>query len=150
LYYVAVQMLLNIKPKPTRQLPGAPGMVAAGGGIGVLSSLVGIGGGTLSVPFLTWCNTPIHTAIGTASAIGLPLAISGSLGYVLSGWGQPTLPQYSVGYVYLPAMIGIVSASMLTAPVGVRLAHSLPVPRLKRIFAVLLLAVGTKMLLSLF
>ncbi|MFV0422400.1 sulfite exporter TauE/SafE family protein [Oleidesulfovibrio sp.] len=150
LLYVAAQMLLDIKPKGTRQLLGSAGMIAAGSGIGVLSSLVGIGGGTLTVPFLTWCNVTIHKAIGTAAAIGFPLAISGALGYVISGWGQPTLPEYSVGYVYLPAMVGIVCASMLTAPVGVRLAHSLPVPRLKRIFAALLIVVGTKMLLSLF
>ncbi len=150
LYYVAVQMLLDIKPKPSRGLPGTIGMAGVGGGIGVVSSLVGIGGGTLSVPFLTWCNMSIHKAIGTASAIGLPIAVAGTLGYLISGWGQSGVPAYSVGYIYLPALVGIVCASMLTAPMGVRLAHSLPVPLLKRFFAVLLLAVGTKMLISLF
>ncbi len=149
-YYVAMQMLLNYRPKPSRGLPGWLGMFATGNVIGVVSSLVGIGGGTLSVPFMIWCNIPVHTAIGTSAAIGFPIAISGSLGYIGNGLNVQGLPVGCLGYIYLPALVGIVSASVLTAPLGVRLAHSLPVDKLKRVFAVLLIIVGTRMLYSLF
>jgi uncharacterized protein len=150
LYYVAIQLLLDKKPGASRELPGNPGMFGVGNVIGIVSSLVGIGGGTLSVPFMIWCNIAVHHAIGTSAAIGFPIAVSGTLGYVYNGLHIAGLPPYSAGYVYLPALAGLVCASVLTAPLGVRMAHRLPVPRLKRIFAILLLAVGTRMLLSLF
>ena len=150
LYYVGVQMLTNQKPRPSRQIPGHMAMFGVGNVIGVVSSLVGIGGGTLSVPFMVWCNMSVHHAIGTSAAIGFPIAVAGSIGYVYNGLTVPGLPELSVGYVYLPALIGIVVTSVMTAPLGVRLAHRLPVDRLKRIFAVLLLAVGTRMLVSIF
>lgn len=149
LYYVAVQMLLDRRPKPSRDLPGVWGMVGVGGGIGVVSSLVGIGGGTLSVPFMVWCNLALHQAIGTSAAIGFPIALAGTTGYLMNGWGGEGLPSYTAGYIYLPALGGIVCASVLTAPIGVRLAHSLPVKRMKRVFAALLIVVGTRMLASL-
>jgi uncharacterized protein len=145
LYYVASQMILNKKPSPSRELPGSAGMFAAGGTIGVVSSLVGIGGGSLSVPFMIWCNLPVHTAIGTSAAIGFPIAVAGSVGYLVNGLQATSLPPLSLGYLYLPALLGIVLASVITAPLGVKLAHSLPVPLLKRIFALLLFAVATKM-----
>jgi len=148
LYYVAVQMLTNKKPKASRQIPGHAGMFGVGNIIGVVSSLVGIGGGTLSVPFMIWCNMPVHHAIGTSAAIGFPIAIAGTIGYIVNGLSIQGLPDYSLGYIYLPALLGIVVTSVLTAPLGVRLAHSLPVDRLKRVFAVLLLVVGTRMLVS--
>lgn len=148
LYYVGVQMLLNRKPEPSRTLPGKIGMFNAGSIIGIVSSLLGIGGGTLSVPFMMWCNIPVHHAIGTASAIGFPLAAAGTVGYIWTGLQAEGLPAYSVGFISLPALLGIVSASILTAPLGARLAHWLPVRELKRIFAVLLLLVGSKMLFS--
>ena len=148
LYYVATQMLLNIKPKPQRQLPGLPAMSGVGGLIGVVSSLVGIGGGSMSVPFLVWCNVAIHRAIGTSAAIGFPIALAGTVGYVVNGISVP-LPPHSLGFVYLPALAGIASASIATAPLGAKLAHSLPIDTLKKIFALLLIVMGTKMLLSL-
>ncbi len=148
LYFVATQLLLNKKPKGGRDLPGKAGMFAAGNIIGVVSSLVGIGGGTLSVPFMLWCNIKVHHAIGTSAAIGLPIAIAGTVGYIFNGWNAAGLPAYSVGYVYLPALLGIAAVSVLTAPLGVKLAHSLPVDRLKRIFSLLLYVVATKMLLG--
>ncbi|MDP2963226.1 MAG: sulfite exporter TauE/SafE family protein [Sulfurimicrobium sp.] len=149
-YYVATQMLLNIKPKPTRQLPGWGGLFGAGSIIGGVSSLVGIGGGTLSVPFMTWCNIKMHQAIGTSAAIGFPIALAGAVGYIVNGLGTAGLPEYSLGFVYLPALAGLVLASVLTAPLGARLAHRLPVPQLKKIFAALLYVLGTRMLVSMF
>jgi uncharacterized protein len=148
LYYVATQMILNKKPKATRQLPGNIGMFGVGNVIGVVSSLVGIGGGTLSVPFMAWHNIPLHRAIGTSAAIGFPIAIAGTAGYLVNGIGVQGLPPNSIGYIYLPALFGIVGASVLTAPLGVRLAHSLPVGTLKKVFAVLLYLVGTRMLFT--
>lgn len=150
LYYVAIQMITSKKPKPSRHIPGKTGMFGVGNIIGGVSSLVGIGGGTLSVPFMMWCNIPVHEAIGTSAAIGFPIAIAGTLGYIYNGIHEVGLPAYSIGYIYLPALAGILSASVLTAPLGVRLAHSLPVPKLKRVFAILLLVVATRMLISIF
>lgn len=148
-YYVAAQLLLDIKPKAHRQLPGTAAMFGVGSLIGGISSLVGIGGGTMSVPFMIWCNAAMHTAIGTSAAIGFPIAVAGAVGYVVNGLSTQ-LPHYSLGFVYLPALLGVAAASILTAPLGAKLAHSLPIPRLKKVFAVLLLVMGTKMLLSLF
>jgi uncharacterized membrane protein YfcA len=145
LYYVGAQMLVNRKPKPSRQIPGSSGMFGVGSVIGAFSSLVGIGGGTLSVPFMIWCNLSVHAAIGTSAAIGFPIAIAGTFGYIYNGLNVPGLPEYSVGFVYLPALAGLVCASVLTAPLGVRLAHSLPVDRLKRVFAIVLFIVATRM-----
>ncbi|MFT5697154.1 MAG: putative membrane protein YfcA [Desulforhopalus sp.] len=148
LYFVATQLLLNKKPKPGREIPGPLSMFATGNIIGAVSSLVGIGGGTLSVPFMLWCNINAHHAIGTSAAIGLPIAVAGTVGYIFNGWNIPNLPPYSLGYVYLPALFGIAAVSVLTAPLGVKLAHSLPVDRLKRIFSILLYIVATKMLIG--
>lgn len=150
LYFVAYQFLTNRKPKPSRELPGIPGMFAAGNIIGFISSLVGIGGGAVSVPYMVWCNVPVHRAIGTSAAIGLPIAISGTVGFLSNGWGNQSVPDYSLGFIYLPALVGIAAISVLTAPVGARLAHSLPVDKLKKIFAFLLIVVGTRMLISIF
>ena len=150
LYHVATQMLRNIKPPKARQLPGTVGLFGAGNIIGAFSSLVGIGGGSLSVPFLTWCNISVHHAIGTASAIGLPIALAGAFGYVVNGLGAPNLPPYALGYVHGIALLGIISFSVLTAPLGAKLAHALPVKKLKQIFALLLYVVATRMLLTLF
>lgn len=150
LYFVAYQFLTNRKPKPSRQLPGIPGMFGVGNIIGFISSLVGIGGGAVSVPYMVWCNVPVHRAIGTSAAIGLPIAVSGTVGFLFNGWGHELLPNYSSGYIYLPALFGIAAVSVLTAPVGAKLAHSLPVDKLKKIFALLLIVVGTRMLISIF
>jgi len=150
LFYVSIQLWIDKKPKPSRTLPGTAGMFGAGSVIGWVSSLVGIGGGSLSVPFMTWCNLPFHTVIGTSAAIGFPIAVAGTAGYVVGGWGNALLPPHAVGFIYLPAFLGIISASVLTAPLGAKLAHSLPVGRLKRIFALLLMIMGIRMLWGLF
>lgn len=148
--YVAVQMLLNIKPKPHRELPGKLGLSSVGLGIGAVSALVAIGGGTMSVPFMTWCNVKTQHAIGTSAAIGLPIALAGSFGYLINGWGEPELPAWSFGYVFFPALMLVVATSMLTAPLGARMAHSLPVATLKRAFSGLLMLLVAKMLWSVF
>ncbi|MDR3630666.1 MAG: sulfite exporter TauE/SafE family protein [Desulfocapsaceae bacterium] len=146
LYSVATQMLLNKKAKASRELPGNIGMFGVGSTIGLASALVGIGGGSLSVPFMMWCNVAAHRAIGTSAAIGFPIAIAGAVGYAVNNPGAASMPPYSLGYVYLPAMLFIVCFSVLTAPLGAKLAHALPVDKLKRIFALFLYVVATKML----
>ena len=148
--YVSVQMLLNIKPKPARELPGAVGMTAAGLGIGGVSALVAIGGGSLSVPFMTWCNVKVQNAIGTSAAIGLPIAIAGTVGYLVNGWGASGTPPLTLGYIYLPALVLVSGVSMFFAPLGAKLAHRLPVATLKKVFAGVLMLLCAKMLHSLF
>lgn len=149
LFYVALQLLLDVRPRPSRRLPGAGGMLGAGGLIGGVSSLVGIGGGSMSVPFLVWCNVSVRQAIGTSAAIGFPVALAGALGYVAHGLAVEGLPAHTVGFVYLPALLGVALASAATAPLGARLAHALPVPLLKRIFALLLAVMAARMLTAL-
>lgn len=148
--YVALQMILNVKPKPSRELPGVLGLSGVGGGIGVVSALVAIGGGSLSVPFMTWCNVKMQNAIGTSAAIGLPIALAGAAGYLINGWGSAGLPEWSVGYVYLPALVAVSLVSMFTAPLGARLAHRLPVATLKKVFAGVLIVLSLKMLHTVF
>lgn len=148
-FYAALQMILDFKPHAHRQMPGRFGTFAVGGGIGVVSSLVAAGGGFLSIPFMLFCNVAIHHAVGTSSALGLPIAVAGMIGYLVAGWGTPALPAYTLGYIYLPGLIGIVAMSMLVAPYGARLAHRLPVKQLKRGFGVFLALLASKMLHSL-
>ena len=147
IYYLATQMLLDRKPESARAMPGVGGALLAAGAIGLISSLTATGGAALVVAFLVRRDVRIHEAIGTAAAISWPLAVFGTVGYVASGVRVTGLPQYSLGYVYLPAMLAIAAASMLMAPVGARLAHRTPGKRLKTIFAVVLFALATSMLL---
>jgi uncharacterized membrane protein YfcA len=149
LYYVGSQMLLGIRPKPNRDLPRTPGMTLSGGIIGIFSSLVGIGGGTLSVPFLTWCNTPMHKAIGTSAAIGFPIALAGATGYLVNGLMAQGLPASCFGFIHVTALVTIVLASVTLAPLGAKTAHSLPVPKLKIFFALLLFVLATRMVWTL-
>jgi uncharacterized membrane protein YfcA len=148
--FVAAQMMFNLKPKPSRQLPGKLAVSGVGAGIGAISSLAAIGGGALTVPFLTWCNVKVHNAIGTSAAIGFPIALGGAVGYIVNGLSVAALPQWSLGFVYLPALAWLVASSMLTAPLGARTAHRLPVPTLKRVFAGVLVLLSAKMLWGLF
>lgn len=141
----ATQMILNKKPKPTRQLPGGVGLFSAGGLIGAVSALVGAGGAFLSVPFMTACNLPIHTAVATSAAIGFPIAVAGTVGYIVGGWSLPDMPAGTLGYIYVPALFTIAAASVLTAPIGARTAHRLKVAQLKRVFATLLYALAAYM-----
>ena len=136
--FSATQMFLDRKPKPTRTLPKGPGMFATGGLIGLLSALVGAGGAFISVPFMTWCNVKIHNAVGTSSALGFPIALAGTLGYIWAGFGLPQMPPGSVGYLYLPALVIISIASMTMAPLGARTAHRMDIRPLKKVFATVL------------
>jgi uncharacterized protein len=126
-------------------LPGRAGLAGVGGGIGILSSLVGIGGGTLTVPFLSRHGLEMRQAVGTSAACGLPIALAGALGFVLTGWGRAGLPAFSTGFVYWPAVLAMLIASMPIAPLGARLAHALPVALLKRLFGILLLLIAARL-----
>jgi len=144
--FSATQMLLNKRPEGTRELPGQAGMLAAGGVIGILSGLVGAGGGFVSIPFMTWRGIRIHNAVATSAALGFPIALAGTVANIVYGWGEPGLPPGSLGFIWLPALGLIVLASVTLAPLGARMAHRLPVARLKRIFAVILYALAAYML----
>ncbi|TFZ07509.1 sulfite exporter TauE/SafE family protein [Ramlibacter henchirensis] len=144
--FSATQMFLDKKPKPTRQMPGTAGTVAAGGVIGFLSGLVGAGGGFISVPFMTWCNVAIHSAVATSAALGFPIAVANVVGYIASGLRVENLPPASFGYIWLPGLVVIAVCSVFTAPLGARAAHALPVARLKRIFASILYLLAAYML----
>ncbi|KXB29771.1 hypothetical protein AT959_17765 [Dechloromonas denitrificans] len=148
--FIALQMFANLRPTPSRSLPGRAGLGLAGSLIGAIASLAAMGGGALTVPYLIWCNVRPHQAIGTSAAVGLPIAVGGTLGYVWNGWGHGELPAGSLGFVYLPALVVILLASVAVAPLGAGLAHRLPVVVLKRIFAGLLLVLSAKMLWSLY
>jgi uncharacterized membrane protein YfcA len=142
----ATQMLMNKRPEGTRALPGPAGMLAAGGVVGTLSGLVGAGGGFVSIPFMTWCSIRIHNAVATSAALGFPIALAGTIANIYYGWDEPGLPPGALGFVWLPALAIVVVASMLVAPLGAKLAHRLPVQRLRRIFAAILYALAAYML----
>ena len=148
-YYSAVQMFANVKPKPSRQLPGKTGMTVVTVIVGIVSSFVGVGGGVMTIPLMSLCNVPMRQTIGTSAALGLPIAIAGTVGFIFTGLGKDHLPALSVGYVYLPALVGIVIGTFVTVPWGAKMAHTMPVTRLKKIFAVILFILATKMLWSL-
>jgi hypothetical protein len=144
--FSVTQMFLDKKPAPSRQVPGTAGLVVAGSAIGFLSGLVGAGGGFISVPFMAWCNVAIHTAVATSSALGFPIALANVVGYVLSGMSVTGLPDDAIGYIWVPALVVIALCSVFTAPLGAKAAHSLPVKKLKRIFAMILYALAAYML----
>jgi len=148
MFFVAAQMARGMASKPHRTLPGTGGLVSVGVVIGAVSSIMGIGGGSMSVPFLTWCNMQVRRAVATSASIGLPIAVAGTAGFIYTGWGVEQRPPWSIGYINLPAYLGIVIASTLFAPLGARLAHRISELLLKRIFAVFLVIVGIYMLSS--
>ena len=149
MFYASAQMFFEAKPVPARRLPGAAGLFAVGAGIGGVSSILAAGGAFLSIPFLLRCNVPLRRAIGTAAANGFPISVAGAIGYVLHGLRVADLPAGSLGFVYLPALALIVAASIPLAPLGARLAHRLPVRRLRVVFSLMLLALALRMLANL-
>jgi uncharacterized membrane protein YfcA len=144
--FSAVQMYLDKKPPAARHLPGAAGLFGAGTGIGFLSGLVGAGGGFISVPFMIWSNVAVHNAVATSAALGFPIALANGAGYIISGHNLTGLPPHSFGYLWLPALAAIASCSVLMAPVGAKAAHALPVSKLKRVFALVLIVLAAYML----
>ncbi|MDE2418112.1 MAG: sulfite exporter TauE/SafE family protein [Burkholderiales bacterium] len=144
--FSATQMFLDKKPRPGREMPGTGGQLGAGGVIGLVSGLVGAGGGFISVPFMVACNVPIINAVATSAALGFPIALANATGYAIGGQGLSGLPAGSLGYIWLPALAVIAACSVTTAPLGARMAHKLPVARLKRIFALVLYCLAAYML----
>jgi uncharacterized protein len=144
--FSATQMFLDKKPAPSRQVPGFQGLLGAGGLIGLLSGLVGAGGGFISVPFMAWCNVAIHNAVATSAALGFPIALANVAGYIVSGQNVQNLPDYSFGYLWLPALVVIAVCSVFMAPIGASTAHKLPVKQLKRVFASVLYLLAAYML----
>jgi uncharacterized membrane protein YfcA len=147
-YAAALNILIDRKPKSSRALPGPRGMFGVGFLISGLSALVAMGGAFLMVPFLMWCNVPVRQTIGSAAFVGFPIALIGTIGYMVIGWNVQGLPDWSLGYVYLPAMAGMAIASVVMAPLGAHASHRLPTRLLRRIYGVLLLLLATKMLAS--
>ncbi len=145
---VAVQMALDLRPRGEQRAVGRAERWLAGGLIGWASALFGIGGGSLTVPYLTWRAMPMAQAVAISAACGIPIAFTGGLSFIINGWDDPALPPHAFGYVYWPAWLGVVLTSAPLARVGVSLAHRLPADTLRRLFALLLLLVGGKFLIS--
>lgn len=146
LLFTGVRMLIGSGQAAQHPLPSSARVSGAGIGFGALSALLGVGGGILVVPFLARHGVSLRRAVGTASACGVPIALAGSLGFVIAGWGRSGLPAHSLGFVYWPAAVAIIATSMPLANLGARLAHRLPTSVLKRVFALLLLLIGLGLL----
>lgn len=149
LFAVSVQMTLS-RVSAHRGLPGSAGLAGTSTVVGIVSALMGIGGGAMHVPFLSYCGVPVKRAIATAAAVGLPLASSATIGYIIGGLDEPGIPPGSIGYVNLPVFGGVVAASLLFAPLGATLAHKLPDMLLRRLFAVFLFLLASRMAYDLF
>ncbi|MDP1871198.1 MAG: sulfite exporter TauE/SafE family protein [Gallionella sp.] len=145
-YFAAAQILFDLRPPVSRQLPGKLIVGLFGVFAGTVSSLVSIGGGTVIIPFLLRSNLPIRQAIGTSAAISFPVAIGGTIGYVATGLYTSELPPLSLGYVYLPCLLWTAAASVITAPLGAKAAHRMNIGVLRKLFAVLLLLLATNLL----
>ncbi|NGZ65565.1 sulfite exporter TauE/SafE family protein [Vibrio aestuarianus subsp. cardii] len=146
-FFLAIQMFLSIKATTSRSMPNAWVTMLCGGAIGVVSSLAGIGGGSLSVPFLNRHGVEMRKAVGSSSVCGCVIAVSGMIGFILHGYQVENLPQYSLGYVYLPALVAIASTSIFTTRIGARYASQLPTVVLKKIFSIFLMCIAVTMLL---
>lgn len=145
---VGLQLLADWRPAAHWRLPPRPALLGVGFGIGALSAVLGIGGGSLTVPFLTACNVDMRRAIAISATLGLPIALFGAAGFALSGQHRAGLPPGTLGYIYLPALAGLTTVAIAVVPMGVHLAHRLPVAQLKRVFGGLLIAVGLQMVLG--
>lgn len=142
---MGLYLLAGRRPAAHRSVPGAVALGGSGLVIGGISAIVGIGGGSLTAPLLMWCNVRAQEAVATAAACGLPLALAGAAGFVLTGWGRAGLPAGTLGFVHLPALAGIVAASVVTAPLGARMAHAVPAATLRRLFGLALLGIAAAM-----
>ena len=144
---IAFKMMFKLQLGAVNELPNTSILMLIGSFIGGLSTMIGIGGGSLTVPILNYYKTPMAKAVATSSACGLPIAVAGTVGYIIVGFEQSNLPAYSSGYVYWPAVLGIIVTSVIFAPIGAKLAHKISAPLLSKIFAMFLLVVGAKVLL---
>ena len=149
IFYAATAMFFDLKPKGTRVLPGRLGLVLVGAVVAFLSSFLAAGAAFMTIPFMTRCNLPLKRAVGTAAAIGFPLGLAASIGYVMAGLQAGPLPQYSLGFIYLPALAMIVVPSMLTAPLGASASHRMPMKQLRFVFALTLYGIALRMLIGL-
>lgn len=149
LFYAATAMFFDLMPKGTRSLPGRAGLAFVGTIVSFLSSFIAAGAALMTIPFMAWCNVPLRRAVGTASAIGFPLSLAASVGYAIAGLQAGGLPQYSLGFIYLPALGMIAVASVLTAPLGARVSQKMPVRQLRIVFALTLYVLAVRMLISL-
>ena len=149
---VALHMLSRYKPTEHSSTISTFVSSMGGGLIGAISAIVGIGGGTLTVPFLLWHGIAMRNAVATSAAVGLPIALAGTAAYVSSGWQMQFVAhnnvELTVGYVHVTAFLSIIATSYLFAPLGAKLAHSLPEARLKQIFAVVLLLIALRLIFS--
>jgi uncharacterized membrane protein YfcA len=146
-FLAAWQLWRAYTPPPGRVLPGLAGLFLAGVVIGTVSTIIGIGGGALTVPFLVWCNVDMRKAVATSAAGGFPIAVAGTAAFIVAGLDEAALPPGATGYVYWPAAAAIGAVSILSAPLGAALAHRLPMPTLRRVFAVFLAVLGVRTLL---
>ena len=146
---VAIKMLFfSNKEQLGKPLPSTGVQFGAGTGIGLASSIFGIGGGSLTVPFLNWAGLTMKQSVGTAAACGLPIAVAGALGFAWFGQNVENLPDGTIGFVHISAFLCISVISFVMAKVGAKLAYKLPALMLKRAFGVLLLFAGGQLLLS--
>lgn len=144
---VAIKMYFGLDPENNGERPGRIGLASAGGVIGFASSWFGIGGGTFTVPYLTWMKLSMRQAVATSAACGIPIALTGAIVNTYTGWNNEHLPEWSTGFLYWPAIIGMAATSVPLAKVGASLAHRLNPALLKKLFALLLVLVGSKFLL---
>jgi len=142
----ATNIWLDRQPKPTHRLPERAGLIAVGAAIAVVASMVGAGGAFMTVPFMAACNVPMRNCVATSAAVGLPVAATASVGFVIAGLSQTGMPPHTLGYIHVPALLAIVASSVVSAPFGARAAHRWPVKRLKRAFAFVLFALACYML----
>lgn len=145
---MAIQMAFPFRPNSNSSMPSTVSLFFAAVIIAIIAGLMGIGGGVLLIPFLTWCGLQMRYAIGFSSATGLLIALFGSIGYTLAGWNVATLPEGTIGFIYIPALVGIATTSILIAPLGAKAATNWPTAKLKKIFAVFLAFVGLKLVLT--
>lgn len=149
IFYAATSMFLDIKPAGTRELPGPLGLAVAGSVASFLAAFLAAGAAFMTIPFMTWCNVPLKRAVGTAGALGFPLALAASVGYVIAGMRAGPLPAWSLGFIYLPALALVVVPSMLLAPLGARVSQRMPVKRLRIVFALVMYGIAIRMLMTL-
>ena len=147
--YAATSMFFDLKPRSARQLPGRFGLAVAGSIVSFLSAFLAAGAAFMTIPFMTWCNVPLKRAVGTAAAIGFPLALAASVGYVLAGLQAGPLPAWSLGFIYLPALALVAPPSVLIAPIGARVSQRMPVKQLRIVFALMLYGIAIRMVFSL-